>query len=446
MQRSIIDHKTMDLPQQQTLKGAHLALFVGFYFAVRAIAPVFLIRLVGLEPQAAAAATLASSFLVLGFVGLSGMGAMRDERDPAFDLGSIRWVFLFLAFSGCSLLWSETVSPVVSAAYWCGTASDVVSVVLLLRDRNAALTAEFLMKGFVQGACVVAIISWVMPSQYDMRLGDEDYFNANTIGNLCAFAVFFAQYLMRTRRVRWPLAIFFLSVTLVRSLSKTAIAAFLISEAYLLLQDRNMSRRTKTYVLILVTIVVTAFWGLFEAYYDIYTTYGNQSVTLTGRTAIWAYVVEAAPSRLWIGHGFDSMWKVVPVFGTFEARHAENEVLEQLYCYGATGLVLLCGLYGSFYTKIRKLPRGSHRVIFSALLLFVIIRGLAEAEPFDLLFPLWAIVLVTSLITRKAAGAQPDPLEKASLEMSWRPGALANVIPLSFVGASRVPPGAVRRE
>ena len=251
---------------------------------------------------------------------------------------------------------------------------------------------------------------------------------------------------MRTRKGGRAFTIFFLSVTLVRSLSKTAIAAFLISEAYLLLQDRIMSRRTRTYVLVLATIVVIAFWGLFEAYYDIYTTYGNQSVTLTGRTAIWAYVIEAAPSRLWIGHGFDSMWKVVPVFGTFEARHAENEVLEQLYCYGATGLVLLCGLYGSFYTKIRKLPRGSHRVIFSALLLFVIIRGLAEAEPFDLLFPLWAIVLVTSLITRKAAGAQPDLVEKASLEMSWRPGALANVIPLSFVGASRVPPGAVRRE
>ena len=89
----------------------------------------------------------------------------------------------------------------VSAAYWCGTAADIAIVILLLRSYLAPMTsAESLMKGFVWGAGFVAVISWVMPSQYDMRLGDEDYLNANTIGNLCAFGVFFAQYLMRTRK------------------------------------------------------------------------------------------------------------------------------------------------------------------------------------------------------------------------------------------------------
>jgi hypothetical protein len=65
------------------------------------------------------------------------------------------------------------------------------------------------------------------------------------------------------------------------------------------------------------------------------------------------------------------------------------------------GLALLCGLYGSLYRKIRKLSEGSLRVIFIGLLVFIVIRGLAEAEPFDLLLPLWAIVLVTSLVTRR---------------------------------------------
>jgi O-antigen ligase len=407
------DHNAMAGPEQQTSKGVFLAFCVGFYFAARAIAAVFLVRVAGVEPQAAAGATLFSNFLLLGFVGLSVMGLGRSETDSVFHLTDVRWVWLFLGFSGCSLLWSETASPGVSAAYWCGIASDVMVVILLLRSHPAPVAAESLMKGFVWGSCFIAVISWVMPSQYDMRLGDEDYFNANTIGNLCAFGVFFAQYLMRARKGRWGFATFFLAVTLTRSLSKTAIVAFLISEGYVLIQDRVMSRRTKAYVLIGVTVVVFAFWGLFEAYYDIYTTYGNQSETLTGRTAIWAYVIDAAPSKPWIGHGFDSMWKVVPTFGTFEARHAENEVLEQVYCYGAAGLVLLCGLYGSLYWKIRKFSGHSHRVNFIGLLLFVIVRGLAEAEPFDLLFPLWAIVLVTSLTTQRKAAAQPDGLEAA---------------------------------
>ena len=147
-----------------------------------------------------------------------------------------------------------------------------------------------------------------------------------------------------------------------------------------------------------VTLVIFVFWGLFEAYYDFYTTYGNQAETLTGRTAIWAFVLDAALEHPWIGHGFDSMWKVIPPFGTFEARHAENELLQQFYSYGVAGIVMLCGLYGSLYRKIRRLPQGPLKVIFVSILLFVVVRGFAVAEPFDLLLPLWAIVLITMLV------------------------------------------------
>ncbi|MCU1225045.1 MAG: O-antigen polymerase [Edaphobacter sp.] len=400
------DNNPMNAPQQQMPKASALAFCVGFYFAVRVVMTVFLVRILGTEPQVGAETVLALNVLLLGFISLSMLGNSSGEPDFMLKLANIRWVLIFLGFSGCSLLWSATASPVVSAAYWCGTASDVAMMILLLRNDSATVAADSLMKGFVWGCCCIAIVAWIMPAQYDMRLGDEDYLNANTIGNLCAFGVFFSQYLMRSGKGRWGLAIFFLAVTLVRSLSKTAIVAFLISEGYLIIQDRVMSRRTKMYLTIGVTVVVLVFWGLFEAYYNFYTTYGNQSETLTGRTAIWAYVVDAALARPWIGNGLDSMWKVVPVFGTFEARHAENEVLEQFYSYGVAGLIMLCGLYGGLYLKVRKLSEGPLRMIFVGVLIFVIVRGFAEAEPFDLLLPLWANVLLISLVTRADAAGQ----------------------------------------
>jgi hypothetical protein len=34
------------------------------------------------------------------------------------------------------------------------------------------------------------------------------------------------------------------------------------------------------------------------------------------------------------------------------------------------------------------------------LLLFILIRGLAEAEPFDLLLPLWSITMISSYLGR----------------------------------------------
>jgi hypothetical protein len=191
---------------------------------------------------------------------------------------------LFIAVSGCSLLWSETASPIASIAYWSGTAIDVATIVFLLRAGSVPEVATSVMKGFIWASCCVALIAWLMPTQYDFRLGDEDIFNPNSICNVCVFAVFFAQYLMRRKMARFGIVTFFLVLTILRTLSKTTIAAFLISQIYLVIQDRSMSRRRKLFLTIGSILVVLMFWGLFEAYYNFYTTNGNQAETLTGRT------------------------------------------------------------------------------------------------------------------------------------------------------------------
>jgi exopolysaccharide production protein ExoQ len=279
-------------------------------------------------------------------------------------------------------------------------ATDVAMVVLLLRAGSVTDITHSIMKGFLWGACCLAMIAWIMPAQYDLRLGDEEFFNTNQIGNLCALAVFMAQCLTRRKDGKWWFATIFLTVTVIRSLSKATIVAFLVSESFLVIQDRSMSRKAKALLTTATLLVILCFWGLFEAYYDVYTTAGNQAETLTGRTAIWSYVMDAALERPWMGHGFDSMWKVIPPFGPdrFEARHAENELLQQFYSYGATGICMLVGLYGSLCRQICKLPQDSLKVVSSGILLFVVVRGLAEAEPFDLLLPLWAIVMISLLI------------------------------------------------
>jgi hypothetical protein len=55
---------------------------------------------------------------------------------------------------------------------------------------------------------------------------------------------------------------------------------------------------------------------------------------------------------------------------------------------------MLTGLYGSVYRQFRKLQDGPLKVLFTSMLLFIVVRGFAEAEPFDLQLPLWAIVLI----------------------------------------------------
>jgi len=407
-----------------------LGLVVGGYFGVRSTFTVVLVRFFGSAPQVGAALSLAGGFCLLGLALVDLLRPpKRDTCEVSLPSSLLRWIVLYLAFTGVSLCWSEASSHLASLAYWTGTASDVMIMVVLARRSPPRELSISLMKGFIVGACIVACMAWLMPAQYDLRLGDEDYFNANTIANLCAFGFFFADALRRSgENFRGSISLF-LAITVLRSLSKSTIAAFAISATYMLIRDRSLSRKAKAALIGLAVFIVLAFWGLFEAYYEVYTTTGNQAQTLTGRTAIWLFVLNSLPEHLWIGHGFDSMWKTIPAFGTFQARHAENELLEQLYAFGFAGTALFLTVYGSLYMLSRQLLRHPIRASIVSMLTYVVVRGFAEADPFDLLLPLWVIVMLGGLAVR---AAQPSLIERegaASARRESKPFASTACVP-----------------
>lgn len=394
---------------------------IGWYFCVRVAFTLLLVRVFGLSDRLGAGVSLCIEFAFFGLVALDLLRPATACNLPTEESGVRGWIILYVSFAGVSLLWSAAASIPASFAYWSGTACDVAMILLLFRRNDAREVCSSAMRGFVFGACVVAVAAWLMPSQYDLRLGDEDYLNANTIANICAFGIFLAECLRRTGHGKWHLISALLAVTLLRSLSKSAIAAFAISVAFMLIRDRSLTRRTKLTLTSASFLVILLFWGLFEAYYDVYTTSGNQAETLTGRTAIWAYAVENLPEYLWIGHGFDSMWKTVPAFGTFEPRHAENELLQQLYSYGLVGPVMMAGIYGSFYRCSRRLTKHPARIVLVSMLLYVLVRGVAEAEPFDLLLPMWLILLLSTMaasLENSTTSMGPPPIPGLPVQLS----------------------------
>jgi exopolysaccharide production protein ExoQ len=385
-----------------------IAFVVGFFFSFRLCIVYLSVHLMALDPSTGSALSLGMELLLFCLVCFTASGASARSFKSMTEQKPVRWVIAFVLFAGVSLIWSETASLPNSIAYWGGLVVDVASVALLLRCGIGTIETHSILKGFVWSACWVGLMAWILPAASDMRLGDEQFLNTNEIGNLCAFAIFFAQYLARARDGEWKFAKLFLVVTLIRSLSKTTLVAFVVSEGLLLLLDRSISRKTKMMVIGSALVLMIVFWGLFAAYYDYYTNNGNQAETLTGRIVIWLYVLAGAfdhPWSLWIGHGFDAWWKVVPPFGgeLFEARHAENEVLQQLYAYGAAGVVLLVGLYWSLFRQLRRLRPGAAKTMFLCFLTFIVVRGLAESDAFDLLFPMWAVLLVSVL-----AGSEPE--------------------------------------
>jgi len=390
MEENSYPYEDYDSPKPTSID---MAFAVGFFFSLRWILSLFAITVLGAETHTSGGLSLGLNLLLLGFVCIHSLGTGRQTFISMLRIGSLRWVVAFLVFSALSFLWTTTSSLPASLIYWSDMAADVAMVVILVRAAPATEVASSLFKGYIWSTCLIAVIVWIMPLQPDLRLGNKDFFNTNQIAELCAFAIFLGQYLMRQNDGRWNLATVLLSITLLRSLSKATLIAFLISQGFLLCMDRSLSRRTKVILTVTVVGAVLVFWGLIESYYVVYTNAGNQAETLTGRLGIWAYLLDSGLEKPWLGHGFNSIWKVVPTFGDFDARHAENDILQQFYTYGVAGIALLAGLYMSFYLQLRRLSKRPLKLVFLSLLIFILIRGLAEAEPFEPLLPLWAIAL-----------------------------------------------------
>jgi O-antigen ligase len=396
-----------------------LAFTVGLFFSFRLFIMLLSVRLCGTDPQTGTAVTLGLNFALLIVVALFSLGATERTFGSLLKLRTVRWVVLFLVFSSVSLTWSVAASLPAAIAYWCSMAADVAMVALIVRGEAATDAINSFMKGYVWGACAVAITAWLLPAQSDLRLGDEELLGANQIGYLCAFGFFFAQYLLRQKVGRFGVTAWVLGVTLLRSLSKTTILAFVVAEGFLLLRDKSMSRRTKLLLICAAALVAVAFWGLLASYLDIYSNAGNSPETLTGRLTIWAVILEESLKQPWIGHGFYSVWKIIPPFGDFEARHAHNELLQQFYLYGVVGVVMIAGLYGSFYRQVRRLAPGSLRPFLYAFLIFILIRGLADTEVYDFSFPLWAIVMFSVLLEQVASKVPEAADVSADDRLEW---------------------------
>lgn len=393
---------TMDVSAVQSQQVMLLPAVVGFYFGFRLCISYLFFQS---DPQTGAAASVALNLSLFAIVVFHSLGPAPVTLSSTLRVPCFRWVMAFLGFSLLSLLWSVTVSLIVAFAYWCGMAADVAMVVLLLRTGPVDKMSAALMKGYVWGACFIALVAWLSPTMQDLRLGDNDFFSPNAIGFTCAFGVFLAQYLNRSAG-HWKVPAIFLSITLLRSLSKTTIVAFLVSEALLLIRDRSISRKSKTALAVASMLVIAAFWGLIEAYYGVYINAGNQAETLTGRLGIWAFVLERSLEQPWIGHGFHSFRNVIPPFGTFEAWHAHNELLQQFYAYGAAGVFLLASLYASFYRQLKRLAPPPLKTLLVSLLVFILVRGLGDTERFDLSFPLWSIALISLTLALSKSGRE----------------------------------------
>ena len=387
---------------------------VAFYFAAR-----LCITFLGFtsDPKTGAYVNFAIHFLLFAAAVFYSFGPARRTVREMFEACPFKWVVAFLLMGLCSLAWSSTASMPVAIAYWFELASEVALVIMILRVDDCAAATFSVAWGYAWGAIVICAVEWLSPTMYDLRPGDDDFFSPNAIGFTCALGIFLLQIAGR-RTVMSRIVAAVLAISLLRSLSQTTVIAFVIAQGSLLLLDRSRSWRGRFGLVAVAVLVVVPFFGLIQSYYDVYTHLGNQSETLSGRLGIWAFVLARSVEQPWIGHGFHSFRNVIPPFGSFEAWHAHNELLQQFYAYGGMGVALVVSLYVSLFRQIRNANSSRSRSTLTALLLFILIRGLTDTENFDLSLPLWLITLLSVWLRNGSTlpvASQTHPVLRTSL-------------------------------
>jgi exopolysaccharide production protein ExoQ len=370
--------------------GLVLANVAGFWLAFKGCITFLFFRATPQNGSAVTVAmTLAWLLLVTGYCLIDPMPRSDDRARIVIP----RWILVYLVLAACSLAWTTTNGVTVAAAYWAATASDVVVVWLLLRYRPLQTNVIRMMQGYILGAAVVAAIAWAAPAMEDMRLGNEDFLHPNLIGFEFALAALFAAYLAQQNKSwAWVSAAFV--ITMIRTLSKGTIVGFLFAGLYYFVHGLKISRRARIYIGVACTAVLAGFWGLLEAYLDLYTQ-GSNLETLTGRTYIWSQSLEIAMERPWFGHGFDSFRWVFPPFEDFQPWHAHNEFIQQFFAYGIVGTIVVIGVYWSFYRGIRISRSAGLKSLSTALLVLVLVRGLVDTDRFELCFPLWLMTMLS---------------------------------------------------
>jgi exopolysaccharide production protein ExoQ len=397
-------HNPTDAPPTSQRSGfLLLPVTIGFLYAFRACLTILWFQD---EPQIASIVNVALSFSLLTAAALFNIGSTPSIPSSSFHTSTLRWIAAFLCLNLISLFW--TAGPLDAAlSFWAAWAADVATIWFLLRDGSAQDRTAAVMKGFIWGASAVAIVAWSLPAMPDLRLGDDVFLHPNFIGMICVLGTLMALYLAHDdTRWRWPAA--WLTLTLVRSISKTSIVAFLIAMTFYLFKDKSISRSTKIKITATGIVILSALSGLLAKYFDLYTESIDPS-TLTGRTIIWAATWEYAIKKPIFGYGFYAYRFIIPPFGTFEATHAHNELLQQFFALGALGVVLVIGIYCSIFRQIRRAPSSRLKTLAATLLIFAILHGVTDTLPFDLSFPLWLMAMLSILL---APATTPNPEDR----------------------------------
>ena len=359
-----------------------------------------------------AAATLAGGVVSLGFAsGVFVLTLVRGSTGTKISWpASARWILYFVLWSGTTLLWTQAASRMVALAYWALMALDLVVVFTLFRLAYPPRVAERSCQGFVWGSVAIASVAVLGGARLQDRPGlGAELLHPNFIGNQFALGALLAfclavhawnRHRRRGEGWKWLALALLLLMALAGTLSKTAIAGFVLAFGVLVLRGR-VGLRGGILLTVGVSLVFLLSFDAIRSNIDEYLQVEqapDADFTFTGRIPLWVQTLEMIHERPLMGHGFLSFRDRGPQLFSFRVTTAHNEWIHLWFSLGIVGVLLAAVIYGTLIVHLRRTARVPALSVpasaGTALLTYFLARGLMEASLTNLVFPLTLLVVI----------------------------------------------------
>lgn len=315
-------------------------------------------------------------------------------------------------WAGITIFWTGA-NPVYSAlGYWAILVIKIFIVLLLFLLGDVEKVAIKSLQGLAWGSVVLGLIPFILQARtLDGRLGNEEFFHPNSIGNqmaltcLCTIYLALQSWGQVSERRPYIVMLLFLLFTLLRSLSKTSILSFLIAASVYVLRSQISVKKKINLVLISGGIIAVSFTRL-SRYLDTYLNEqqgGEALATGTGRTQVWEMTWRMIQENPIWGYGYQSYRDVADQIIGLRLVHPHNEVLNIWFNLGGVGLLLALLTYIAYSWQVycagkARLPQEAFAL---SLLIYYIIRGVTEATvPDFLVYPSSMMMLMISWMSQ----------------------------------------------
>ncbi len=301
--------------------------------------------------------------LVLLTLGLIGLGVLRVLGSIDLLLKIVQMEPVLFAFVGLMFMSTFWSFNLMLTARWSILliSTTLYGLYLFMRFGLAEILSMFAVASLIGGAICIALV-FAMP-QYGVTVSDGAewtgvFAQKNALGFTAAITIPSMILLDRAApRWRWiSRATLLVHVPLlIGSDSKTMMVATFLSSGLLFFYQAFRARKTLRGAVILSLGGSTVLSILFAtANLALLARWLEKDVTLTGRTLLWASLVDPVKNAFWLGYGYsiaftDEFGPLFEVFkvNTWEPTHAHNAFFQIMLDAGIVGL----GMYLLFFIR-----------------------------------------------------------------------------------------------